>query len=303
VPSDLEIVRLGLRAPFDASGLFDFLAARAVGSVEEVDGGVYRRSLRLAGGAGVVELEPADVQVLARFRLDDADDLDCAVQRCRSLLDLDSDLQPVLDALGPDPVIGPLVRAVPGRRVPGTVDPHELAVRAVLGQQVSLSGAATVAARLVGEYGQRLERPLGAVSHVFPSADALAAADPEALPMPRARGRALVGLCEALASGQLVLGPGADRPQARHQMLELPGIGPWTAEYVAMRGLHDPDAFLPTDLGIKKALESLGQDGRPAVAAALAERWRPYRSYAAQHLWGWLAARRRVNSPNLGTIQ
>jgi len=293
VHSDPEIVRLGFRAPFDAGGLLDFLAPRAVGSVEEVDGGVYRRSLRLARGFGVVELEPADERVLARFRLDDERDLDCAAQRCRSLLDLDSDPQPVLDALGPDPVIGRLVQAVPGRRVPGAVDPHELAVRAVLGQQVSLSGAATVAARLVVEYGRRLERPLGAVSHVFPSAEALAAADPEALPMPRARGRALVGLCEALASGRVVLSPGADRADARRQLLELPGIGPWTAEYVAMRALHDPDVFLPTDLGIKKALESLGQDGRPAAAAALAERWRPYRSYAAQHLWGWLVARGR----------
>lgn len=286
-------VRLGFRPPFDAAGLFEFLAPRAIPHIEEVVGGVYRRSLRLPHGAGVVELEPADGHVEARFWLEDDRDLDAAVRGCRALLDLDADPRPVLDALGPDPLIGSLVRAVPGRRVPGRVDPHELAVRAVLGQQVSLSGAATVAGRLVLEHGEALERPLASVTHLFPSAEAIAATDPAALPMPRARGRALVGMCEALATRSLVLDPGADRFEARRRLLALPGIGPWTVEYVAMRGLGDRDAFLPTDLGIKKALESLGRDGRPAAAAALAERWRPYRSYAAQHLWGSLAAIRR----------
>jgi AraC family transcriptional regulator, regulatory protein of adaptative response / DNA-3-methyladenine glycosylase II len=278
-------VRLGFRLPFDAGGLFEFFGPRAVPHVEELSGGVYRRSLRLPGGAGVAELEPADEHVRAHFWLGDSRDRELAVQRCRALLDLDADPAPVVAALAPDPVIGPLIRAVPGRRVPGTVDPHELAIRAVLGQQVSLAGAATVAGRLVVEYGEGLERPRGAVTHVFPSAEAIAAADPAALPMPRSRGRGLIGLCQALASGRLVLDAGADRAEARRVLLELPGIGPWTAEYVAMRGLGDPDAFLPTDLGIRKALESLGLDGRPVAAAALAETWRPYRSYAAQHLW------------------
>jgi AraC family transcriptional regulator, regulatory protein of adaptative response / DNA-3-methyladenine glycosylase II len=278
--------RLALRLPFDGAGLLQFFGPRAVPHVEELIGGVYRRSLRLPGGAGVVELEPADGHVRARFWLGDDRDLEVAVERCRALFDLGSDPAPVLAALGGDPVIGPLVRAVPGRRVPGTVDPHELAIRAVLGQQVSLAGAATVAGRLVIEYGERLECPRGAVTHAFPSAEAIADADPATLPTPRSRGRALIGLCQALASGRLVLDAGADRARARRELLELPGIGPWTAEYVAMRGLGDPDAFLPTDLGIKRALESLGLDGRPAAAAALAEGWRPYRSYAAQHLWG-----------------
>ena len=285
-------VRLGFRPPFDAAGLFDFLAPRAIPHIEEVLGGVYRRSLRLPHGAGVVELEPADVHVEARLRLEDGRDLDAAVRGCRALFDLDADPRPILDALGPDPLIGSLVRAVPGRRLPGRVDPHELAVRAVLGQQVSLSGAATLAGRLVLEHGEALERPLGAVTHLFPSAEAIAATDPATLPMPRSRGRALVGMCEALATRSLVLDPGADRSEARRRLLALPGIGPWTVEYVAMRGLGDRDAFLPTDLGIRKALESLGQDGRPVAAAALAERWRPYRSYAAQHLWASISQHR-----------
>jgi AraC family transcriptional regulator, regulatory protein of adaptative response / DNA-3-methyladenine glycosylase II len=287
-------LRLAYRVPFDADGLFEFLVPRSIPHIEEVLGGAYRRSLSLPHGAGVVELMPARAHVRASFDLDDVRDLTAAIHRARALFDLDSDPQSVVGALGPDPVIGPLIRAVPGRRMPGSVDPHELAVRAVLGQQVSLSGAATLAGRLVLEYGDRLERPVGAVSHAFPSAAAIAAADPARLPMPQSRGRALVGMCDALASGKLDLDAGADRAQARRQMLELPGIGPWTAEYVAMRALHDPDAFLPTDLGIKKALESLCQDARPAAAAALADRWRPYRSYAAQHLWGSLAAARRV---------
>ncbi len=287
-------LRLAYRVPFDADGLFEFLVPRSIPHIEEVLGGAYSRSLRLPHGAGVVELTSGRGHVRARFDLDDVRDLTAAIHRARALFDLDSDPQSVIDALGPDPVIGPLIRAVPGRRMPGSVDPHELAVRAVLGQQVSLSGAATLAGRLVLEYGDRLEHEIGAVSHVFPSAAAIAAADPARLPMPQSRGRALVGMCDALASGKLVLDAGADRARARHQMLALPGIGPWTAEYVAMRALHDPDAFLPTDLGIKKALESLGHDARPAGAAALAEGWRPYRSYAAQHLWGSLAAARRV---------
>jgi AraC family transcriptional regulator of adaptative response / DNA-3-methyladenine glycosylase II len=158
-------------------------------------------------------------------------------------------------------------------------------VRAVLGQQVSLAGAATLAKRLVSDYGDPLERPVGGVTHVFPCAEALAEADPDRLAMPNARRRALLGLAAALAQGGLTLDAGADRDEARGRLLALPGIGPWTADYVAMRALRDPDAFLPGDLGVRHALEQLGQDGRPAAAERLAERWRPYRAYAVQHLW------------------
>ncbi len=287
-------LELAYRDPFDAGGLLEFLARRAVPHIEEVADGVYRRSLRLPRGAAGVELEPTDGHVRARFRLGDVRDLAIAVDRSRMLLDLDSDPQTVLEALGPDPVIGSLVRAVPGRRVPGHMDPHELAMRAVLGQQVSVPGAVTLTRRLVEEYGERLERPLGSVTHLFPTAEAMAEADPTRLPMPRSRGRALIALATALVSGELLLGPGADRSKARRQLRSLPGIGPWTAEYVAMRALGDPDAFLPGDLGVKRALQRLGQDGRPAMAAALAERWRPYRSYALQHLWGTLASARQL---------
>jgi AraC family transcriptional regulator of adaptative response / DNA-3-methyladenine glycosylase II len=158
----------------------------------------------------------------------------------------------------------------------------------VLGQQVSLGGAATLGARLVQAYGQPLAHPIGSVAHLFPTAGALAGADPERLAMPNARKQALLSLARVLSTGELVLDPGADRAHARRMLNELPGIGHWTAEYVAMRALRDPDAFLASDLGLKHALERLGHDGRPGHASAVAERWRPYRAYALQHLWASL---------------
>jgi AraC family transcriptional regulator, regulatory protein of adaptative response / DNA-3-methyladenine glycosylase II len=292
--SGAVVLRLPYRAPLDAEGAIAFLALRAVPGVEEVVDGVYRRSLRLPHGSGIMELEPRDGHVRARYLLDDLRDLSAAVQRSRTLLDLDSDPQAVVDVLGDDHLLGSLVAAAPGRRVIGHIDAHELAVRAVLGQQVSLAGAVTLASRLVTRCGEPLGRPLGTVTHLFPSADALAAVDPERLAMPSSRRRALLGLAGALASGELVLDPGVDRHEARRRLLALPGIGSWTAGYVAMRGLRDPDAFLPTDLGVRHALSQLGADGPPTAAARLAESWRPYRAYALQHLWAHLTATRRL---------
>lgn len=281
-------LRLPYRAPFDADGLLAFLQLRAVPGLEEVRAGAYRRSLRLPHGGGTVELRPLDGHVGARFRLDDLRDLAAAMQRSRALLDLDSDPHSVVEVLGAAPRLGALVRATPGRRVAGHVDPHELAIRAVLGQQVSLRGARTLAARLLERCGEPLRRPLGTVTHAFPTAQALAHADPEQLAMPRARRRALLSLAGALAGGELALDAGADRAHARLRLLALPGIGPWTSEYIAMRALRDPDAFPASDLGVRHALERLGHDGRPAAAARLAESWRPYRSYAVAHLWASL---------------
>ncbi|MGI8429129.1 MAG: AlkA N-terminal domain-containing protein [Solirubrobacteraceae bacterium] len=292
--SGAVVLRLPYRAPLAVDGLIAYLRLRVVPGLEEVADGAYRRSLRLPYGAGTVELRPAHGHVRARFWLEDLRDLAAAVQRSRALLDLDSDPQAIVDALGSDTLIGPLVCAVPGRRVAGHVDGHELAARAVLGQQVSLAGAATLAGRLVIAYGEPLKRSLGAVTHLFPSAEVLAQADPLGLSMPTARARALAGLCAALASDEIALDGGADREETRLRLLALPGIGPWTVGYIAMRALRDPDAFLPTDLGVRHALEQLGQDGRPAAAERLAERWRPYRAYALQHLWAHYASGRRA---------
>jgi AraC family transcriptional regulator, regulatory protein of adaptative response / DNA-3-methyladenine glycosylase II len=284
-------LRLPYRAPLDAPGVIAFLGLRAVPGVEEVsETGSYRRSLLLPNGPGAVELKPADGCVQARFLLSDLRDLAAAMQRSRALLDLDSDPHSVLDSLGGDGVLGPLVRGEPGRRVPGTVDGHELAVRAVLGQQVSVKGARTLAGRLVARYGEPLERPLGAVTHTFPTVQALMQADATELAMPVARRRALLGLVSALAREELAVDAGADRAETRRRLLALPGVGPWTAEYIAMRALRDPDAFIASDLGVRHALEQLGCPGRTADVQALAERWRPYRSYAVAHLWASLAS-------------
>lgn len=283
-------LRLPYRAPLDADGLISFLEMRCVPGVEEVRDGAYRRSISLPHGGGILELRPAAGYVHARYWLDDVRDLGAAMQRSRGLLDLDSDPHAVAETLGSDRLLGALIRGAPGRRVPGHVDAHELAVRAVLGQQVSVGGARTLAGRLVADYGEPLARPLGTITHRFPTAHALAGADPQRLGMPRARARALSGLARALAEGELVLDVGVARDEAREQLLALPGIGPWTSEYIAMRALRDPDAYLPTDLGVRRALEALGHDGQPAAARAVAEHWRPYRAYAVQHLWASLHA-------------
>jgi AraC family transcriptional regulator, regulatory protein of adaptative response / DNA-3-methyladenine glycosylase II len=282
---------LPFRPPLQARALLDWLAARAVPGVEEVEGATYRRSLRLPGGAGVVEVEleggaPDDAEaVRCRLWLDDPRDADDAVARCRRLLDLDADPAAVATVLGRDRLLGPLVAAAPGLRVPGAVDGAELAVRAVLGQQVSVAAARTAAGRLAAAHGEHLAHPRGAVGVLFPSAAALAALDPDDLPMPRARAVALVGLCRALADGDLRLDPTADRDEARRALLALPGVGPWTAGYVAMRALADPDVFLVEDLGVRHALTRLGGPTDAREARALAEAWAPWRSYASQYLW------------------
>ena len=283
-------MRLAVRTPFAGRALHAFLAAHTVAGIEAAGGGWWAQSLALPHGPGTVRIELRDLTahdgtalLPATFRLTDLRDTGAAVERVRRLLDADCDPVAVDDAFLGDPVLGRLVRARPGLRVPGHVDGHELAVRTVIGQQVSVAGARTVTARLVREHGRPLPHPEDGLTHLFPDAATLAEVDPERLPMPRARGRALVGLCAALAEGRIALDRGADREEVRRRLVELPGIGPWTADYVAMRALGHPDVFLPTDIGIRDALRGLGED--PARAAALAERWRPWRSYAQLHLW------------------
>jgi AraC family transcriptional regulator of adaptative response / DNA-3-methyladenine glycosylase II len=281
-------LRLPYRPPFDGDWLFDYLGDSAVPGVEELVEGLYRRTLRLPHGAAIVELSLGDDHIRCGLRLEDLRDLGAAVQRCRRLLDLDADPAAVADVLGTDPLLAPLVRRTPGRRVPGSVDGAELAVRAVLGQQISVAGARTLAGAVVASCGQPLSEPLaedGGLTHLFPEPAAIADADSAAVAVPAARRGALSNLARALAEGEIVLDPGADREEAERQLVALHGIGAWTASYVAMRGLGDPDAFLPTDLGVRRALAQLGEPSDPASAVALAERWRPWRAYSVQHLW------------------
>lgn len=281
-------LRLAAREPFEAANLFGFLAVRAVPGVEHGDGASYRRSLRLPRGAGVISLTASDGQVTCALHLDDVADAQAAVQRARRLLDLDSDPRAVDAHLADDPLLAPLVAARPGLRAPGHPDGAELLVRAVLGQQVSVAGARTLAARLVAAHGEPLRKPVADITHLFPSPAVLAGLDPASLAMPRARGRALVHACERLAAGDLALDAGSHREDAVAALQALPGIGPWTAGYVAMRALGDPDVFLPTDIGVRNALRALGADSTPSAATRAAERWRPWRTYALHHLWASL---------------
>lgn len=280
-----HVVRLATREPFDGRWLVGLLASKAVPGVEAVDGTTFSRALRLPHGDGTVELTPADDHVLARVTLADPRDSASALTRCRRLLDLDADSAAVDGLLAGDALLRPLVAARPGIRVPGAVDGPEMAVRAIIGQQVSVAGARTVAGRLVTAYGTPLCQPRGGLTHLFPTPDALAALDPLALPMPRSRARALVGLCAAIADGEVVLGEGTDREATCAALIALPGIGPWTVDYLRMRVLGDPDAFLPGDLGVRRGLERLGIAGDPRSAEVQARAWRPWRAYALMHLW------------------
>ncbi len=233
-------------------------------------------------------LTPADGFVSAVFSLAHLRDLSLAVAKCRHLLNLDSDPEAVDEALGADPLLGPLVKQEPGRRVAGATDGFEIAVRAILGQQVSLGRARTMAGGLVERAGSRLEQPCGPISHTFPEPGTLAelaVSEPAAFPMPASRRRALQSLSEAVAGGKLIIDPGSDPAEVEEGLLAIPGVGRWTSSYVAMRAIGDPDAFLPTDLGLRRAASRLGLATDPASLTRLAERWRPWRAYALAHLW------------------
>ncbi|WP_427918910.1 AlkA N-terminal domain-containing protein [Streptomyces sp. cg40] len=278
-------LRLPFRAPLNPDNLFGHLAATAVPGVEEWRAGAYRRTLRLPYGHGIASLTPRSDHIACRLTLSDLRDLPVAISRCRRMLDLDADPVAVDEQLRTDPVLAPLVDKAPGRRVPRTVDEAEFAVRAVLGQQVSTAAARTHAARLVTAHGEPLDDPEGGLTHLFPSPEALAAVNPESLAMPLTRRTTFTTLIAQLADGTLHLGVESDWSETRVRLLNLPGFGPWTVDVIAMRALGDPDAFLPTDLGIRRAAQELGLPSTPAALTARAAAWRPWRAYAVQYLW------------------
>ncbi|MDX6342961.1 MAG: AraC family transcriptional regulator [Trebonia sp.] len=312
-------LRLAFRPPVDLNRMLGYLAARAIPGVEVASATEYKRTISLPNGFGLLSLRPvADANwVECSLALSDLRDVTAAAQRCRRLLDLDADPWAISGFFAGDPVIGPLAAGCPGRRAVGAVDGNEIAIRAVLGQQVSVAAARRLAARLVAQCGTPLPAsvdvagfcdPAGrgaqadvvpladgaGLTHVFPDAATIAGLDPATLPMPLARGRALITLASALASGDISLDPGADREEAGARLVALPGIGPWTAGYIRMRALSDPDVFLPGDVGVVRALGRLtaGEpDGGPLTGSlSAAERWRPWRSYATHHLWAVLEA-------------
>ncbi|XUL92209.1 AlkA N-terminal domain-containing protein [Streptomyces galilaeus] len=278
-------LRLPFRAPLNPDNLFGHLAATAVPGVEEWRAGAYRRTLRLPYGHGIASLTPRSDHIACRLTLSDLRDLPVAISRCRRMLDLDADPVAVDDQLRTDPVLAPLVDKAPGRRVPRTVDEAEFAVRAVLGQQVSTAAARTHAARLVTAHGDPVDDPEGGLTHLFPSPEQLAAVNPESLAMPHTRRTTFTTLITQLADGTLHLGVESDWTETRARLLSLPGFGPWTVDVIAMRALGDPDAFLPTDLGIRRAAQELGLPSTPAALTARAAAWRPWRAYAVQYLW------------------
>jgi AraC family transcriptional regulator of adaptative response / DNA-3-methyladenine glycosylase II len=268
------VLRLAYRRPLDADALFAWLGARAVPGLEETEGCRLRRALP---GGLVVDLTPEPSgHVALRLDLSDVGQLAAAVAASRRLLDLDADPEAIDAALLSDPALASSLCAHPGLRVPGAVDGFELAVRAVLGQQVSVSAARTLAARLVATYGMPLRAPSGSVCAQFPTSAALAGADLAGIGLTAGRARALRALSRAHAAGELALDAGCGRADAMRRLLAVPGIGPWTASYIAMRALGDPDAYPAGDLVLRRAIARTG--ARPQC-------WRPWRAYGAMHLW------------------
>jgi AraC family transcriptional regulator, regulatory protein of adaptative response / DNA-3-methyladenine glycosylase II len=288
-------LRLGHRLPHDPVGVFEHLGRTAVPGVEELgaDGTSYSRTLRLPHGSGIVELVVYDDHVGARLALSDLRDLPTAVTRCRWLCDLDADPVAVDGHLAADPYLRPVVERHAGRRVPRTTDGAELAVRAVLGQQVSTSAARAHADRLVRALGKPFDQPRHRLTHHFPVPAAIAEATDDVLGLPRTRRETLRELARRLADAELVLDPGADRRAIETALLELRGIGPWTASTILMRSLGDPDVFLPDDVGVRRAAAALGLPTEPRALTAHSARWRPWRSYAVQYLWSSLGEQPR----------
>jgi len=282
-------LRLRYRPPYDWTAMLAHLAARAVAGVEEVVGEVYRRTTMDDGGGGTVEVrhDPAAGSLAVTARLSGVRDLPAVLERVRRLFDVDADVETIANHLAPDALLTLLVAARPGLRVPGAWDGFELAVRAVLGQQVTVQAARRLAGRLVALCGAPLPGlPDGSLTHAFPTPERVAAADLRTLGMPAARRATLVGLAGAALADPDLLRPGTDVAAAIRRLRAVPGIGDWTAQYVALRALRDPDAFPAADVGLLRGATAGGRT-RPAPAALLrrAERWRPWRAYAAQHLW------------------
>ncbi len=298
--------------PFDAPGVFGFLAARAVAGVEVADvsdeGRLrYARTLALPHGPGAVEVvatrDGSAWRVRAHIEAIDRADVSAATGALRHLFDLDRDPAPVDAALGRDPALAPLVARTPGIRVPGATEPHEIVVRALVGRQISVAAARTHLGRLTARHGIPIDTPWEGVDRLFPDAATIAASvpvpgatdvlDPDRpLRLPRRAIASIVAICRALSDGSLRVGPDAGHAALREDLLARSGVGPWTAAYIAMRVTHDPDAWLDRDVALLSAGRRLGLvDGALSTATAhrgLAERaraWSPWRSYAAMHLW------------------
>ncbi|MFB9907292.1 AlkA N-terminal domain-containing protein [Allokutzneria oryzae] len=278
-------LRLPFRPPMDAEGVLAFLAARAIPGVEHVEDGVYARTIALPHGSATVRLEPTPTHVHCRLRLVDLRDLGAAVSRVRRLLDLDADPLAVDEVLSADASLRSVVAATPGIRVPGAVDAHEVLVRALLGQQVSVASARTSAAALTRALGEPLPNGDEQLTTLFPTAQAIAERGAEVLTGPRKRIDTVLAVCSALADGSLQVHVGRDHTELVAELQALPGIGSWTADYVAMRVLGAPDVLLASDTAMRKGAGALGLPSDVDGLRTRAKSWRPWRSYAGMHLW------------------
>ncbi len=287
-------LKLQVRAPFSGTSWLAFLARRAIPGVEVVDGRTYARTLTLPHGAAAVRLAiPTDQDpkpaVKATLRLQDLSDLAPAVDRCRRLLDADADPERIDTQLSADPALATSVARHPGLRVPGAVDGPEILFRALFGQQVSVAAARTALGRLAARAGAPLPADLGfddlPLTALFPTTDALAALSPAEIPGPMRRATTIIATAAALAGGDLQVGSGRRAADLSADLVARPGIGPWTADYVVMRVLGDPDVLLTGDLALRRGATALGLPGDETSLTEHAGIWRPFRSYAGQHLW------------------
>jgi AraC family transcriptional regulator of adaptative response / DNA-3-methyladenine glycosylase II len=278
---------LRYRPPYDWPAMLGFLRARAIVGVESVEGDIYRRTIGLEGQQGTIAVQPTAGSALqATVRFPKLSVLPQIIARLRRVFDLAADPDAIASQLVKDPTLAPLVAARPGLRVPGAWDGFELAVRAVLGQQITVPGAIRLAGGLVVRFGEHLREPDGALTHMFPEPAALVGIDPASLGMPRSRGAALEAVAAAVVADPYIFSTGRSLEDAVAQLRALPGIGEWTAQYIAMRQLREPDAFPAADIGLMRAMADT-EGMRPTASALLAraETWRPWRAYAAQHLW------------------
>ena len=278
-------LRLAFRPPMYAAGLLTFFTARAIPGVEEVTADSYGRTLHLPHGSATARLTPKATYVECSLSLTDLRDLGSAVSRLRRLFDLDADPIAIDELLSADPVLASSLATTPGIRLPGAVNGQEIVIRALLGQQVSVAAARTAAAALTTALGEQLKNPDGKLVRLFPSPAAIAEYGASVLTGPQRRIQAIVTVCAAMAEGKLSIDVGRDLDELRAELLALPGIGPWTADYVIMRVLGAPDVLLTTDLVLRKGAAALDLPSDVDGLTARGRSWRPWRSYASMHLW------------------
>jgi AraC family transcriptional regulator of adaptative response / DNA-3-methyladenine glycosylase II len=283
-------VKLGYRPPYDWDSIISFLGARAIPGIEVVSGDRYARTIAIGNERGVLVVEPAAANCLqAIVRFPNLRNLPAIIARVRRVFDLAADPVAIGAHLSQDPILAPHIAARPGLRVPGAWDGFELAVRAILGQQITVAAATQLAGKLVRSHGEPIADPVAVdqgLMHAFPTPQQLAQADLAAIGMPKARRLALSSLAAAVVADPMIFGPRRSLEAAIDQLRSLPGVGEWTAQYIAMRELREPDAFPAADIGLLRAMTDAGGiRPLPADLLAHAERWRPWRAYAALHLW------------------